>query len=210
MVETARKRGCGNSAAALAALREEAMACRRCPLWKPATQTVFGEGPAEAKLMLVGEQPGDQEDLHGRPFIGPAGQVLDRAMRDAGVDRGEVYLTNAVKHFKFEPRGKRRIHSKPQTTEIEACKWWIDQERALVRPVVTVMMGASAARSLLGRAVTISGTRGQPIPLDEGGEGWVTIHPSYLLRIREKADAEREYERFVEDLTQAKARAEKR
>jgi DNA polymerase len=210
MVETARKRGCGNSAAALVALREEAMACRRCPLWKPATQTVFGEGPAEAKLMLVGEQPGDQEDLHGRPFIGPAGQVLDRAMRDAGVDRGEVYLTNAVKHFKFEPRGKRRIHSKPQTTEIEACKWWIDQERALVRPVVTVMMGASAARSLLGRAVTISGTRGQPIPLDEGGEGWVTIHPSYLLRIREKADAEREYERFVEDLTQAKARAEKR
>jgi DNA polymerase len=210
MVETARKRGCGNSAAALAALREEAMACRRCPLWKPATQTVFGEGPAEAKLMLVGEQPGDQEDLHGRPFIGPAGQVLDRAMRDAGVDRGEVYLTNAVKHFKFEPRGKRRIHSKPQTTEIEACKWWIDQERALVRPVVTVMMGASAARSLLGRAVTISGTRGQPIPLDEGGEGWVTIHPSYLLRIRETADAEREYERFVEDLTQAKARAETR
>jgi DNA polymerase len=210
MVETARKRGCGNSAAALAALREEAMACRRCPLWKPATQTVFGEGPAEVKLMLVGEQPGDQEDLHGRPFIGPAGQVLDRAMRDAGVDRGEVYLTNAVKHFKFEPRGKRRIHSKPQTTEIEACKWWIDQERALVRPVVTVMMGATAARSLLGRAVTISGTRGRAIPLDESGEGWVTIHPSYLLRIREKADAEREYERFVEDLTQAKARAETR
>ncbi len=196
-----------NSAAALAAVREEAMTCRRCPLWKPATQTVFGEGPAHAALMLVGETAGDQEDLQGRPFVGPAGQLLDRCLAEAGIDRSATYVTNAVKHFKFEPRGKRRIHSKPQAPEIEACHWWIDQERMIIRPKVTVALGATAARSLLGRVVTIGRTRGQPITLADGGECWVTIHPSYLLRIDDPDRAEAEREAFIADLTLAAARA---
>jgi DNA polymerase len=188
------------------ALREEAMGCTRCHLYKCATQTVFGEGAVSAKLMLVGEQPGDQEDLAGQPFVGPAGQMLDRALEEAGVERGTTYVTNAVKHFKFEQRGKRRIHSKPNGPEIEACRWWIDQERMLIRPPVTVALGATAARSLLHKVVTISGTRGQPIQLEDGGECWVTIHPSYLLRLRDKADKEREYAQFVDDLRTANAR----
>jgi DNA polymerase len=188
------------------ALREEAMGCTRCHLYKCATQTVFGEGAVSAKLMLVGEQPGDQEDLAGQPFVGPAGQMLDRALEEAGVERGTTYVTNAVKHFKFEQRGKRRIHSKPSGPEIEACRWWIDQERMLIRPPVTVALGATAARSLLQKVVTISGTRGQPIQLEDGGECWVTIHPSYLLRLRDKADKEREYAQFVDDLRTANAR----
>ena len=195
-----------NSQRAWETLREEAAGCTRCHLYKDATQTVFGEGRVSAQLVLVGEQPGDQEDLAGRPFVGPAGQMLDRALADAGVDRATTYVTNAVKHFKFEQRGKRRIHSKPNGPEIEACRWWIDQERALIRPPVTVAMGATAARSLLHKVVTISGTRGRPLKLEDGGECWVTIHPSYLLRLQHKADKEREYAQFVEDLRQANAR----
>jgi DNA polymerase len=196
----------GNARVAWDKLREEAMGCTRCHLYKCATQTVFGEGEVSARMMLVGEQPGDQEDLAGRPFVGPAGQVLDRALAEAGVDRATTYVTNAVKHFKFELRGKRRIHSKPQGPEIDACRWWIEQERALIRPPVTVALGATAARSLLGKVVTISGARGHPLRLEDGGECWVTIHPSYLLRLREPADKEREYAQFVEDLRRANDR----
>lgn len=190
----------GNAEAALAALREEAAHCRRCPLWEPATQTVFGEGPADAALLFIGEQPGDQEDLAGKPFVGPAGQLFDRALAEAGVDRARAYVSNAVKHFKFEPRGKRRIHAKPNAGEIEACRWWIDQERAIVRPKVTVALGATAAHSLLGKVVTISKLRGAPIALADGSEGWVTVHPSFLLRVPDEDRKAEEYARFVEDL----------
>jgi len=184
-------------------LRDEAADCRRCPLWKDATQTVFGEGPADARIMLVGEQPGDQEDLAGRPFVGPAGRMLDRALEAAGIDRGSIYVTNAVKHFKFQPRGKRRLHSKPNAGEIKACRWWIDRERRLIRPSVIVAMGATAAYSLLGRTITIGRERGKPIPIGEGETGWVTVHPSYLLRIRDEADAKEAFARFVDDLAMA-------
>jgi len=197
----------GNSAVAWAALREEAAGCTRCHLFRHATRTVFGEGPVDARLMLVGEQPGDQEDLVGRPFVGPAGQMLDRALGEAGIDRARTYVTNAVKHFKFLPRGKRRLHQKPDGPEIEACRWWLDRERLLVRPAVTVALGATAARALIGKVVTITATRGRPIALPDGGDGWVTIHPSYLLRIEDKAAAAREYARFVEDLRGARQRA---
>ena len=190
----------GNSAVAWAALREEAAGCTRCHLFRHATRTVFGDGPVDARLMLVGEQPGDQEDLVGRPFVGPAGQMLDRALGEAGIDRARTYVTNAVKHFKFLPRGKRRLHQKPDGPEIEACRWWLDRERLLVRPAVTVALGATAARALIGKVVTITATRGRPIPLPDGGDGWVTIHPSYLLRIEDKAAAAREYACFVADL----------
>ena len=200
MIDTARAAPGGNAQMALDALREEAAGCKRCPLWKPATQTVFGEGPADAKLLFIGEQPGDQEDLAGRPFVGPAGQLFDRAMAEAGVDRAQAYVSNAVKHFKFEPRGKRRIHSKPNGGEIEACRWWIEQEREIVKPAVTVALGATAAQSLLGKVVTISRTRGSPIALADGSEGWVTVHPSFLLRIPEEDRRAEEYARFVEDL----------
>ncbi len=193
------------SAASLDRLREEATHCQRCPLWQPATQTVFGEGPADAKLMLVGEQPGDQEDLAGHPFVGPAGQMLDRALAEAGIDRARVYITNAVKHFKYEPRGKRRIHAKPHTGEITACRWWIDQERAMVKPDVVVALGATAAHSLLGKAVTIKATRETPVMLSDGSRLHVTIHPSYLLRLEDAAAAQNEYARFVADLRSAAA-----
>jgi len=195
----------GNTRIAWEALREEALGCTRCPLHGPATQTVFGEGPTDARLMFVGEQPGDQEDLAGHPFVGPAGQVFDRAIAAAGIDRAQVYVTNAVKHFKYEQRGRRRIHAKPAAPEIDACRWWIEQERMIVRPPVTVALGATAARSLLGRVVTISKTRGQPITLPDGGTAWITVHPSYLLRLPDKAQAEDEYARFVEDLKVAQA-----
>ena len=198
MVDASRSSVGGNALVAWEAVREEAKGCTRCPLYRDATQTVFGEGPLGAPLMFVGEQPGDQEDLAGRPFVGPAGQLFDRALGDAGIDRGSAYVTNAVKHFKFEPRGKRRIHAKPDAGEIEACRWWLDQERSLLRPRVTVALGATAARALFGRVVTISAMRGQPHPARDGGETWVTVHPSFLLRVRD--DKEAEYARFVEDL----------
>jgi DNA polymerase len=150
--------------------------------------------------MFVGEQPGDNEDLEGRPFVGPAGQVFDRAIGEAGIDRAGVYVTNAVKHFKFEARGKRRIHSKPDAGEISACRWWYEQERLILKPEMTVALGATAARQMLGKAVTIGATRGRAIDLPDGGRGWVTIHPSFLLRLPDKARAEDEYAAFVEDL----------
>ncbi len=184
----------------LAHLRTQAATCTRCPLYVPATQTVFGEGPADARLVFVGEQPGDQEDLAGHPFVGPAGQVFDRALAQAGIDRSRTYITNAVKHFKFEPRGKRRIHAKPGTSEIDACRWWLDQERAVLKPLITVALGATAARSLTGRTVTISRERGRPFALADGSEAWITVHPSFLLRIEDKAAADEEFARFVADL----------
>jgi uracil-DNA glycosylase len=208
MIETSKAAPGGNGLIAWDALREEALGCTRCPLWKPATQTVFGEGPVDAPLMFIGEQPGDQEDLAGRPFVGPAGQMFDRALAEAGVDRTRAYVTNAVKHFKFEQRGKRRIHAKPGAGEIEACRWWIDQERDIVRPRVTVALGATAARSLFGKVMTISRERGRALELPGGGEAWITVHPSYLLRIEDRIAAAEEYARFVADLRTAAARVE--
>jgi DNA polymerase len=195
----------GNLRAAWEAVREEARACTRCHLYQCATQTVFGEGPLDARILFVGEQPGDQEDLSGKPFVGPAGQLLDKAMAEAGVDRGLAYVTNAVKHFKFERRGKRRIHQKPDGPEIQACRFWLEQEQALIRPPITVALGATAARSIFGRVVTISALRGKAHALDAGGEAWVTVHPSFLLRVRD--DREAEYARFVEDLHRIGERA---
>ncbi len=183
----------------LAQAAADAAACRRCPLWEPATQTVFGEGPADAKILFVGEQPGDQEDLAGRPFVGPAGQIFDRAMAEAGLDRAAAYVTNAVKHFKFEPRGKRRIHAKPDNAEIVACAPWLEIERAEIAPRLTVMLGATAARAVLGRTVTITRERGQKMSLGDG-IGLVTVHPSYLLRLPDEDSRAREYAAFVEDL----------
>jgi DNA polymerase len=173
-------------------------------LFRHATQTVFGEGPADARLMLVGEQPGDQEDLAGRPFVGPAGQMLNRALREAGIARESVYVTNAVKHFKFEPRGKRRMHATPNSSEIEICRFWLDQERALLKPAVIVLLGASAARAVLGRAVTISRERGRAIAMGDA-QAMVTTHPSYLLRLPDEASKEREYAALVADLRTAHA-----
>ncbi len=181
----------------------EAAGCRACELWQPATQTVFGEGPADARLMFVGEQPGDQEDLAGRPFVGPAGQIFNAALAEAGIDRAAVYVTNAVKHFKFEPRGKRRIHAKPDAANIEACKVWLALEQQEVRPALIVLLGATAARAVLGRLVTISRERGRPLPLAGNSQGLVTVHPSYLLRLPDEASKRREYAAFVADLRYA-------
>ncbi|WP_395624062.1 UdgX family uracil-DNA binding protein [Sphingomonas daechungensis] len=197
-----------NLRASWEALMKEARGCTRCDLYKHGTQTVFGEGPLDATIMFVGEQPGDQEDLAGRPFVGPAGQVFDEALEKAGILRSEVYVTNAVKHFKFEQRGKKRIHSKPNAGEIEACRWWLDQERTLIRPPVTVALGATAARSILDKIVTISRVRGSPLPLPDGGECWVTVHPSFLLRIPEPDRRHEERAKFVDDLKRIRDRAE--
>jgi DNA polymerase len=199
----------GNVRATWEALLKEARACTRCDLYKCGTQTVFGEGPLDASIVFVGEQPGDQEDLAGRPFVGPAGQLFDAALEAAGIDRSATYVTNAVKHFKFIQRGKRRIHNKPDGGEIDACKWWLDQERALIRPPVTVALGATAARSLTGKSVTISRAREAPLTLADGSECWVTVHPSFLLRIPEEDRRREERARFVEDLERIKARAAK-
>ena len=184
----------------LGELRAQASACRRCPLWQPATQAVFGEGPADAVLMLVGEQPGDEEDIAGRPFIGPAGQVLDGALAEAGIDRARAWITNAVKHFKFDQRGPRRIHARPGVGEITACRWWLDAERAALKPRIIVALGATAARALTGKTVTISKVRGEPIAQPDGSELWITTHPSYLLRIEDPAQAAAERAHFIADL----------
>ncbi|HEY6440747.1 MAG TPA: UdgX family uracil-DNA binding protein [Acetobacteraceae bacterium] len=178
----------------------EASDCRRCHLHEQASQTVFGEGPAHARLLFVGEQPGDQEDVIGRPFVGPAGQIMDRAMEEAGIDRRSVYITNAVKHFKFEPRGKRRIHKTPEAPEIQACRFWLDVELVRLRPKLVVAMGGTAARAVLGRAVTITRERGRPIEMRDGQTVFVTVHPSYLLRVPDEDAKAREYRAFVTDL----------
>jgi uracil-DNA glycosylase family protein len=191
---------------AIASLRELAKAeneCTRCPLYKHATQAVPGEGRKGAHLMLVGEQPGDKEDLAGKPFVGPAGRVLDQALEAAGIPRVEVFVTNAVKHFKHEMRGKRRLHKRPNAYEIERCKIWLETERRIVKPAAIVALGATAARSLFGRPVTIAKLRGRMVQLPDGTAAFVTIHPSFLLRIKDEADKEREYRNFVADLRPA-------
>jgi uracil-DNA glycosylase len=188
----------------LAEIADEAASCRRCPLYRNATQVVFGQGPVNAVAMLVGEQPGDSEDRAGLPFVGPAGQVLDRALRAAGIDRERVYVTNAVKHFKNVPRGKRRIHQRPNAHEIDRCRWWLQLELDLVRPRMTVALGATAARALTGRPLAIAKTRGRLIDMADGVRGLVTVHPSYILRLRDDAK-EDEYARFVADLEKVAA-----
>jgi len=192
-------------AGTLAGLASEIAACRRCPLYGPATQPVFGEGPADAPVVLVGEQPGDQEDLAGRVFVGPAGQLLDRALAEAGIDRGRIYVTNAVKHFKYEVRGKRRIHQRPDSGEVEACRWWVERELGLLRPRLVVALGATAARALSGHAGPLSSLRGRPLSFRGGLPGLVTIHPSYLLRLPDEAARQAEHRRFVAELGQAAA-----
>src|ERR1044072_1272583 len=187
------------------AVRAEAARCTRCRLYKCATQAVCGGGALAARILFVGEQPGDREDLAGRPFVGPAGQVFDKALAEAGVDRRRTYVTNAVKHFKFVRRGKRRIHDKPDGGEIAACRWWLQQELALIRPPLTVALGATGAGALFGKVVTIASLRGRGHALPEGGEAWVTVHPSFLLRVRD--DREAEYAKFVEDLERIGKRA---
>ena len=181
-------------------LLKDARGCTRCDLYKYATQTVFGEGPLDATLVFVGEQPGDQEDLAGKPFVGPAGQMFDRALAEAGLDRARVYVTNAVKHFKHEPRGKRRIHKTPSPAEIDHCRWWVERELDLIRPQLTVALGGSAARALTGRSVTISRERGRLVTLSGGRAGLITVHPSYLLRLPDQDAQAVEYRRFVDDL----------
>ena len=198
----------GNRRTSWEALLEDARRCRRCDLFKHATQTVFGEGPLDASIMFVGEQPGDQEDLAGRPFVGPAGAVFDAALEEAGIERSKVYVTNAVKHFKFVAKGKRRIHNKPDAGEISACRWWIDHERELIRPPVTVALGVTAARSLVGRTVTISKVRGEPLTLDDGSECWVTVHPSSLLRMPDLEARREARSLFVRDLKRIKTRGD--
>jgi DNA polymerase len=196
----------GNLRASWEGLLGDARRCERCDLFTKATQTVFGEGPLDARIMFVGEQPGDQEDLAGRPFVGPAGAVFDASLEKAGIERSSVYVTNAVKHFKFVPRGKRRIHSKPDAGEIAACHWWIEQERELIRPLLTVALGASAARSLVGKTVTISKVRGEPLALEDGSECWITVHPSSLLRIPDPQARSEARALFIRDLKLIKAR----
>jgi len=187
----------------LSGLRKAENECHRCPLYRNATQAVPGEGPARAKVTLVGEQPGDKEDLAGKPFVGPAGRILDRALADAGIPRREAFVTNAVKHFKFEPRGKRRLHKKPNAYEIERCKWWFEQERAIVRPELIVALGATGARSVMGHAVTIGKLRGQALSLADGTRVVITVHPSALLRTQDDDARHAAYAAFVKDLKAA-------
>ena len=192
-------------ATTLDGLRRESTACRGCDLYKRATQTVFGEGASHARIVLVGEQPGNDEDLAGRPFVGPAGRVLDEALAQAGIERRSLYVTNAVKHFKWasDDGGKRRIHDKPRADEVEACRPWLERELWLIEPRVIVCLGVTAARSVVGRGVTISTARGRPLPSRFGVPAFVTAHPSAILRMRERADREAALARFVADLDAA-------
>src|SRR5687768_3473396 len=184
----------------LKAVAKEAASCTLCPLYRNATQTVFGEGAARARIMLVGEQPGDQEDLAGHPFVGPAGKVLDRAMAEAGLDRRKVWLTNAVKHFKNEPRGKKRLHKRPNRGEIEVCRYWLGREIALVQPDLIVALGVTAAETLAGRKTTITRERGRAVEFADGQTGIVTIHPSSILRQPDDASRHAAYAGLVKDL----------
>ena len=184
----------------LTALRDAARACTACPLYLTATQTVFGEGLKRAEVMLVGEQPGDREDLEGRPFVGPAGRLLDEALREAGIDRDAAYVTNVVKHFKFEPRGKRRIHQKPNWSEIGACRPWLDAELAAVRPTALVCLGATAAQALLGRQFRVTKERGRMLESDLAPLVLATVHPSSILRAPDESTRQSERQLFVRDL----------
>ena len=180
-------------------LRAQARDCKACPLWRNATQTVFGEGNARAPIVLVGEQPGDVEDLQGRPFVGPAGAVLDKALADAGLAREELYVTNAVKHFKWEPRGKRRLHKTPAQQEIEACRQWLERELELIKPSLIVAMGVTAARAVLGRQVTLTKMRGKIMARANAPAVLLTVHPSYILRVLPESRDEA-YDQMVHDL----------
>jgi uracil-DNA glycosylase len=196
-----------SSPQAIKSLRELAAAeetCTRCPLYRDATQAVPGEGPPRAGFMLVGEQPGDKEDLAGKPFVGPAGRILDQALHDAGIAREETFVTNAVKHFKHEMRGKRRLHKRPNNYEIERCKIWLDFERRLVKPSVIIALGVTAARSLTGRTMTIGKVRGKPLDMADGTRLLVTVHPSALLRIEDDDERHAAYKGFVTDLKAAR------
>jgi uracil-DNA glycosylase len=181
-------------------LKEAAAGCRACDLWKTGTQTVFGEGLTKAEIVLVGEQPGDQEDLAGKPFVGPAGRLLDKALEEAGIDRKLAYVTNVVKHFKWEPRGKRRIHAKPNAAEIGACRPWLETEIALVKPRVLVCLGATAAQALLGKTFRVSRQRGEFVPSSLAPLATATVHPSSILRAPDEDARREEMRRFVEDL----------
>ncbi len=187
----------------LSQLAQAEAECRRCPLYRDATQAVPGQGPSHARFMLVGEQPGDKEDLTGRPFVGPAGRVLDAALQDAGIDRAQTFVTNAVKHFKHETRGKRRLHKRPNNYEIERCKIWLERERELVKPRTVIALGVTAARSLTGKTVTIAKMRKTPVEMADGTTLVVTVHPSALLRIEDEADKRAAYKDFVADLKTA-------
>ena len=184
----------------LKALRTAEAACTRCPLYRNATQVVPGEGPARAKVMMVGEQPGDQEDKQGHPFVGPAGGILSKALDEAGIERKLVFVTNAVKHFKFEPRGKRRLHKKPNAYEIERCHYWFEFERKLVRPDIIVALGATAVRSVSGKPLAINKIRGRVIEVEGVGRMLATIHPSYILRVREADERHALFAQFVADM----------
>ena len=184
----------------LGSLAQAEAACTRCALYRDATQAVPGEGRAGASVMLVGEQPGDKEDLAGKPFVGPAGRILDQALADAGIAREATFVTNAVKHFKHEMRGKRRLHKRPNNYEIERCKIWLDHERDLIKPSTIVALGVTAARSLTGRTVTVGKVRGQPIDMADGTRLIITVHPSALLRIEDEAERHAAYRSFVADL----------
>jgi uracil-DNA glycosylase family protein len=191
-------------------LRAAAARCKACDLWKLGTQTVFGEGGSNPRVMFVGEQPGDQEDIQGRPFVGPAGKILDKALEAAGIDRKEVYVTNAVKHFKWEPRGKRRIHKKPNSLEIAACKPWLEAEIEVLKPDVIVCLGATAAQALLGKNFKVSTQRGVFIPSPFAPYVMATVHPSSLLRAPDDETRRRETLRFIEDLKRVHEALEKR
>jgi DNA polymerase len=184
----------------LAEAREAVDDCRRCPLYEMATQAVFGEGPEAAEIMFVGEQPGDQEDLAGKPFVGPAGKVFDAAMAEAGLQRERAYVTNAVKHFKFVPRGKKRLHQRPNAGEVKACKFWLNLEREFVKPKLIVALGATAVASLAGSRTTLGSVRSKVTLLEDGTRMYATVHPSFLLRMPDREQAKLERERFVEDL----------
>src|SRR5436189_967432 len=191
----------------LAEVREAARECTACHLYKRATQTVFGEGPKDAPIMLVGEQPGDYEDVAGKPFVGPAGKSMDRALEEAGIDRKEVYVTNAVKHFKWEPRGKRRIHQKPNSREIAACRPWLEAELRLVKPKLLVCLGATAAQAVFGSSFRVTRERGKVLSSKLAPRTLATVHPSSLLRQPDEESRKREYEKFVVDLRAARRAA---
>jgi uracil-DNA glycosylase len=188
----------------LAEIRHAASECTACHLYKQATQTVFGEGPRHAAIVLVGEQPGDYEDLEGRPFVGPAGKIMDQALEEAGIDRKEIYVTNAVKHFKWEPRGKRRIHQKPNSREVAACRPWLEAELRLVKPRLLVCLGATAAQAVFGRSFRVTRERGKVLSSKLAPRTLATVHPSSLLRQPDEKSRQREYERFVVDLRAAR------